>query len=199
MPKKQLTNEAFVGQLMKSSNHGALMQVFVLEALRRYSADCARADPSKLDTMLFAGTAWVGCAKELQDRLDQHLGPTPPRKAEATPEQATGPTDPAGYLLATGEFLAAFGYRFERCSESVWQVQRSGLPGMPDKAVSTMAPSLGVAVEDALIDLHGWIGKVVSAADTVVNRWERGDLAGAVNDLDAAIQEGPARITERIF
>lgn len=30
---------------------------------------------------------------------------------------------------------------------------------------------------------------LVQAARTVVARWERGDLAGAVRDLDAAVQE----------
>lgn len=72
-PRK--TNEELVSDLMNFSRHGALMQVFVLEALGRYSADCAAADPADLNTPHLSGQAWHGCATEVLQALAEHLGP----------------------------------------------------------------------------------------------------------------------------
>jgi len=62
-------NAAFVARLMSFSDHGALMQAFVLEALRRYADQCVKAGPDVFESPLLSGKAWHGCAKELQAEL----------------------------------------------------------------------------------------------------------------------------------
>ena len=53
------TNVEFVTELMEFSAHGALIQAFVMQAL---------------DTPMVSGHAWHGCAVEIQQKLERHLG-----------------------------------------------------------------------------------------------------------------------------
>lgn len=67
------TNEEFVAALMRFSGFGALSQVFVIEAIRRYADKVAAAQPSDSDTQFLSGAAWVGVAKEIQAKVyDQY-------------------------------------------------------------------------------------------------------------------------------
>ena len=68
------TNVEFVTDLMQFSAHGALIQVFVLQALDVYSQRVAAATPEALDTTLVSGHAWHGCAVEVGRKLAQWLG-----------------------------------------------------------------------------------------------------------------------------
>ena len=67
--QKKLTNVQFVKRQMEFSQHGALMQAFVITALEKYAAQCIEAGPATFDSGLLSGEAWVGCAKELQQAL----------------------------------------------------------------------------------------------------------------------------------
>lgn len=67
------TNVQFLVDAMDFSRYGPLAQAFVLEAMRRYADQVAKADPAIFDNAFIAGEAWVGVAKELQFKLNQHL------------------------------------------------------------------------------------------------------------------------------
>lgn len=71
MPR--MTNEEVIVDLMNFSRHGALMQAFMIEGLRRYARQCIAAGPEALDTPYLSGRAWHGCAVELSEALTSHL------------------------------------------------------------------------------------------------------------------------------
>lgn len=68
------TNEQLVARLMSFPKSGPIMQVFVIEALRRYAEQCATADAAKLDLGPISGAHWKRCAVELRDEIAKHLG-----------------------------------------------------------------------------------------------------------------------------
>jgi len=71
--KKRQTNEQFLTEIMRFSRYGALSQAFVMEALSRYAEEVSKADPKSCDTPMLSGAAWVGVAKEIRDKLNEHL------------------------------------------------------------------------------------------------------------------------------
>jgi len=80
MPRKKQvvtgheTNEQFVARMMDTPRTGPIMQIFIVEALRRYAEQCATTDAAKLDTGPISGHAWKRCAIELRDEINKHLG-----------------------------------------------------------------------------------------------------------------------------
>ena len=70
----QATNVEFVTELMEFSAYGGLIQAFVLQALEQYCARVAAASPEEVDTPMVSGHAWHGCAVEIQQKLERHLG-----------------------------------------------------------------------------------------------------------------------------
>jgi hypothetical protein len=72
--KKHKTNIQMIKHLMEFSRHGALMQAFIMDALDKQSKAIAKMDPAEIDTGGFInGEAWINCAKELQEALDEHF------------------------------------------------------------------------------------------------------------------------------
>ncbi|ARQ95419.1 hypothetical protein [Bradyrhizobium phage BDU-MI-1] len=67
---KPKTNVQFIRDLMEHSQYGALAQLFVLDALDKWSQQVAAASPADLDTPLVNGHAWVGVAKEIQEKIN---------------------------------------------------------------------------------------------------------------------------------
>lgn len=67
------TNDEVIARLMNFSKHGALMQAFIIDALTRAADFAAAQPPSRYDSGLISGTAWVNTAKELKAELDRHL------------------------------------------------------------------------------------------------------------------------------
>jgi hypothetical protein len=65
---KRETNTKFVARLMEQSSTGPLMQAFILEALRDYSARMLAAEPPA-DTGFISWTAWHACAAETDQAL----------------------------------------------------------------------------------------------------------------------------------
>lgn len=61
------TNVEFVTELMEFSNHGALSQVFIIEAIRRYAEACSERRIS--DNGFISPDAWQGVAREIRDKL----------------------------------------------------------------------------------------------------------------------------------
>jgi hypothetical protein len=74
MPKPK-DNIDFVKDLMSVNKYGALAQLFVLDALDKWSEMVAKADPATLNSPMINGHAWVGVAKEIQQKLNERLGP----------------------------------------------------------------------------------------------------------------------------
>ncbi|MGO4302231.1 hypothetical protein [Cupriavidus sp. RAF12] len=70
---KRKTNIEAVVDLMSISQYGAIAQLFVVDALCKHAEAVAKADPAKLDSPMLSGKAWVGVAKEIQFKLNQHL------------------------------------------------------------------------------------------------------------------------------
>ena len=70
---KRETNEALIKRLIRFSKHGALMQVFMLQAMEKYASAVSEAGPSAVDSPLISGAAWHGCAEELKAELAAHF------------------------------------------------------------------------------------------------------------------------------
>jgi hypothetical protein len=73
MAKRNETNVEFVTRMMEFSNYGALAQLFILESIRNWSELVAKADPVKVDSPMISGQAWVGVAKEIQEKMTARM------------------------------------------------------------------------------------------------------------------------------
>lgn len=74
--QKRTTNIQAVTGMMNYSQYGALAQVFIVEAIRRYATQVIENEAKLLEEMrehMISGEAWVGVAKEINGKLDQHL------------------------------------------------------------------------------------------------------------------------------
>lgn len=70
MPKRK-TNVQIVKSIMEQSNHGALAQAFVIEAISRYAEQCANLNPKDYDQNSFINMeAWKSLAIEIREKLD---------------------------------------------------------------------------------------------------------------------------------
>lgn len=76
MEQKRLTNIEIVTEIMTFSNFGALVQVFVIDALYKHSHAVAEAPPEAFAKEHFIHPqAWQGVAREIAEKLEQHLKP----------------------------------------------------------------------------------------------------------------------------
>lgn len=75
MTKKIITNEQLISKLMKASQHGVLMQAFILQACEYYSALVIKNfEAGKLDIGGFIHPeAWAGCAKEYLEESQKKI------------------------------------------------------------------------------------------------------------------------------
>ena len=73
MPVPYETNEEFVVRIMNFCPQGALIQAFVLEALRQYSETVADPKVHIPDSDLLNGQAWKRTGQWLQGQLEAHL------------------------------------------------------------------------------------------------------------------------------
>lgn len=68
------TNVQVLTDLMQFSRHGALAQVFIIDAIQKHANRVAVADPAQVDSPMISGEAWVGVANEIQGTLEAHYG-----------------------------------------------------------------------------------------------------------------------------
>lgn len=61
--RKNETNVQFVKRIMEYGS--PLRQAFVIEAISKYAAACAKEDPKTFDCAWLSGAAWVQVAKEI--------------------------------------------------------------------------------------------------------------------------------------
>jgi len=67
------TNTELVAELMEFSNSGALMQVFIINALDKMSQMTLDQEAEILESMqggMINGPAWIACAAELKAKLE---------------------------------------------------------------------------------------------------------------------------------
>lgn len=72
------TNEKLVMDMMQFSPFGALSQVFIIEAIRKYADACADQPPETFDSGMLNGEAWVGVAKDIKKRMQNFYDSTQP-------------------------------------------------------------------------------------------------------------------------
>jgi hypothetical protein len=73
---KRLTNTEFVTELMEFSEHGAMMQLVVLEALRQYPMHILGNKEEFTKSMkggFISPEAWIATCEELRDSLNAHF------------------------------------------------------------------------------------------------------------------------------
>ena len=73
-PVKHMTNVEFVTWLMEYSKYGALVQLFILDAIERRAADIADLDVADLaevfgENSFVNPVAWHGVATEINDKF----------------------------------------------------------------------------------------------------------------------------------
>lgn len=67
---KRKTNESIVRDIMRNSRFGALSQVFVMDALQKLADAVAASKPKDYPKNSFVHPeAWIGVAKEIQEKL----------------------------------------------------------------------------------------------------------------------------------
>lgn len=76
---KQKTNVQIVKDIMEYSNHGALVQMFVIDALTKWSKMVADKPIEELreqfgENAFISADAWQGVAKEVQAKLNAAYG-----------------------------------------------------------------------------------------------------------------------------
>lgn len=67
------TNVEFVTEIMEFSKYGALVQIFVLQAIEKFANEVANAPPeifAKTDHFI-STKAWQGVAREIVQKIDQ--------------------------------------------------------------------------------------------------------------------------------
>lgn len=64
-------NEHLVRNLMNFNPTGALCQAFIIEAIRKFARNTAKADPAQFDTPMLSGRAWVECAKHIDAECEK--------------------------------------------------------------------------------------------------------------------------------
>ena len=72
---KNKTNVERIKHIMEYSEHGALMQLFIIDALSKYSEHVVKNEKELKDSMrnsFIHPGAWVGCAKELNEYLNKN-------------------------------------------------------------------------------------------------------------------------------
>ena len=68
-----MTNTELITKIMDYSKQGALMQPFILQAIAEFSKIVISRADELPDEGLVDAQAWVRCAKEAKEAIDDHL------------------------------------------------------------------------------------------------------------------------------
>ncbi len=86
MAKRPMSNIEKVQHIMSYSRYGALAQLFVMDALHKWTGIITKASPAQFDNGLVNPEAWIGVAREIQNKLQTGLGIDDPElEEEETP------------------------------------------------------------------------------------------------------------------
>jgi hypothetical protein len=71
------TNVDFIADMMESSRQGPIVQMFIMDALTKYSAMMAKMTPKELEKDgkwgFIAPQAWIDAAKEVNEKMEARL------------------------------------------------------------------------------------------------------------------------------
>jgi hypothetical protein len=73
MTKRPMTNIEKVTHIMSYSQYGALAQMFVMDALHKWTGIISKASPEHVENGFVNGEAWIGVAREIQTKLQADL------------------------------------------------------------------------------------------------------------------------------
>jgi hypothetical protein len=73
MAKRSMTNIEKVQHIMSYSRYGALAQLFVMDALHKWTGIISKAQPEQVDNGFVDPEAWIGVAREINDALNAGL------------------------------------------------------------------------------------------------------------------------------
>jgi hypothetical protein len=73
MTKRPMTNIEKVTHIMSYSRYGALAQMFVMDALHKWTDLISKASPEQVENGFIYGEAWIGVAREIQSKLQADL------------------------------------------------------------------------------------------------------------------------------
>jgi hypothetical protein len=73
MTKRPMTNIEKVHHIMTYSRYGGLAQLFVMDALHKWTEIVSKASPEQFDNGFINGEAWIGVAREIQETLKSKL------------------------------------------------------------------------------------------------------------------------------
>lgn len=73
MAKRRMTNIEKVCHMMTYSAYGALAQLFVMDALHKWSGIVSKASPEQVGNGFVDGATWIGVAGEIQRTLRSDL------------------------------------------------------------------------------------------------------------------------------
>ena len=73
MAKRPMTNIEKVQHIMSYSRYGALAQLFVMDALHKWTGIISKASPQQVDNGFVNPEAWIGVAREIQSALKADL------------------------------------------------------------------------------------------------------------------------------
>lgn len=68
------TNIEFVERIMTSAPTGAMMQAFVIEAIRRYADQCVAAPEGHFESGFMTDEIWRGSARYAKQELEKRHG-----------------------------------------------------------------------------------------------------------------------------
>ncbi|MDA8443636.1 hypothetical protein [Paracidovorax valerianellae] len=74
MPEKPLTNVELVVEMMEYSRYGAVVQLLIVEAIRKYAETVSQADPATFDSPFINGEVWVAVAGEVRQKMQANYG-----------------------------------------------------------------------------------------------------------------------------
>ena len=89
MAKRPMTNIEKVQHIMSYSRYGALAQLFVMDALEKWTEIVSKASPEQVGNGFVHPEAWIGVAREIRNAL--HAGLTiddPELEEDETPHGA---------------------------------------------------------------------------------------------------------------
>ena len=73
MTKRPMTNIEKVHHIMTYSRYGALAQLFVMDALHKWTDIISKASPEQVGNGFINGEAWIGVAREIKTTLQTGL------------------------------------------------------------------------------------------------------------------------------
>ena len=68
------TNVDLITRLMERAKSAPITQLLIVEAVRRYAEQCAKADAPKMDLGPISGAHWKRAAIEIHEEVTRHLG-----------------------------------------------------------------------------------------------------------------------------